>query len=1557
MAYINGNKPIVTNGLVYALDFGNPKSYTSGSNTARSMVFDPSGTTAVTSSAVVQYPTYTLTTPFFNNGILDFQGAEFIRRTGSFSILDPEKEFTIHIVSKVITAGNLFSINSTSGNLSTFVSQSNTTFGFNISAGDFSRTYPGLTTSSLQHVTYRYSSGSIDLFINGIPITASAVNQSLLTAVTTNALFINKDPNTSTFQTAFSGSVGQFYVYNRALTANEIYSNYLISAERYDFPTINKPYTQDENVYKYIQTSGITDQNTISAISTFVTGLKLNKLWDKIVGIYPFIGNTTGSQRINLKDPGVLNLTYSGSWSASNSGSFPISNTSYIQSPLGSGTTYPTINSQSFHTSVLSYDTPQTSSYIAGGVSGQGALGGTVTYANGKVIHTFTTEGSSSIVFTNPSITQVEVLVVGGGGGGGRHFTIGNRGGGGGGAGGLIFSSSFNVTPLSTLDVVVGAGGNGGTTGFPNCTGSNGQNSQFGTLVAFGGGGGGPAGVASGTGSNGGSGGGAGRPAPNSFASGGLGIPGQGNDGGIISDLNEGGGSGGGGAAGKGLYGGLTFSEGGPGLPISTSGMPVSYSAGGRSGYWFLDWSPTQINGLPNTGNGGWGNRGADAGKGGSGVVIVSYNLIPGGGPKTGIYLTETSVSGAINNETPAGITGSGTIGLLTISRTGSTSLIISKNNTTSSIASAASPKVSLNLPFGATNQADQISTITPYSIAYASIGAGLTTSEVSTYYNLVSQLQTNLKRQNTLLDTYTGSAAAYSLRRIGPSGYFGPAIRVRRDSDNTLRDIGFTSDGQLDTVGLLDFVGVTGSGFVNTWYDQSGNSRDASQVTTGSQPLVISSGVLLTLNSKPAIRFDGVNDNLNKGAFGFPTTNISIVKVNNRIGESSNGDSIGYSSSPLGGLININSSVISLDGRPSGGAYFVANSGLATTNNQILQLNVYDGSNMKSSANGNAFGTTAVSANPIIYANQTLIIGSVFPTSGYGNGNTQELVIWDVDQTTNRTAIESNINTNYKIYGSATASFDPDYSAFITATGITQPTQSAALETLVSDLKSYGLWSKIKAIYPMVTDKNNRFAYSQELDTGWNPVNTVVATNNVTAPDGTLTAERITETTSSITTYTVTNNGASAYTINGSDNPVLTLERGKTYQFNINASGHPFYIMTGSGAYTAGGQYDTGVTGQGTQVGTLTFVVPDAAPSTLAYVCQFHSSMGNTINVINNTDQHHIYQTIATGLVTGSEYVASIYGKFLNRPWLAMETNTGAKAWFNIQTGITGSLTGSNATITSVGSGWYRCALYFTSSVASGPQNIQYNLADANGNLSYAGVLGTGSYLWGAQFENGNVLGPYRATTSTGFTTGSMLDQMKFNLKSTSSFSGSFVGNWNPGYGGNKPDGVTGYMNTNYNPSSSGLLNSAHLSHYGTTNLGIGTIFALLGVKDGSTKQDISPSVLGGDSYNSINSTDVPIGTIYTRVDSFILSNRNSPIEFNNWYKNNKVSTVVRDSTSIPNGNIFISGRNNNGSLLFPDLNTKAFVTIGDGLTDYEAKALYWIVQKYQTTLGRQVY
>lgn len=46
---------------------------------------------------------------------------------------------------------------------------------------------------------------------------------------------------------------------------------------------------------------------------------------------------------------------------------------------------------------------------------------------------------------------------------------------------------------------------------------------------------------------------------------------------------------------------------------------------------------------------------------------------------------------------------------------------------------------------------------------------------------------------------------------------------------------------------------------------------------------------------------------------------------------------------------------------------------------------------------------------------------------------------------------------------------FDPDAQAFITAAGITNSTQQNAINQLVLSLKSYSIWTKMHAIYPMV--------------------------------------------------------------------------------------------------------------------------------------------------------------------------------------------------------------------------------------------------------------------------------------------------------------------------------------------------------------------------------------------------------------------------------------------------------------------------------------------------------
>jgi hypothetical protein len=49
------------------------------------------------------------------------------------------------------------------------------------------------------------------------------------------------------------------------------------------------------------------------------------------------------------------------------------------------------------------------------------------------------------------------------------------------------------------------------------------------------------------------------------------------------------------------------------------------------------------------------------------------------------------------------------------------------------------------------------------------------------------------------------------------------------------------------------------------------------------------------------------------------------------------------------------------------------------------------------------------------------------------------------------------------------TSSIDPDAQAFLNASGITDATITSAINTLVVDLKSYSIWTKMKALYPFV--------------------------------------------------------------------------------------------------------------------------------------------------------------------------------------------------------------------------------------------------------------------------------------------------------------------------------------------------------------------------------------------------------------------------------------------------------------------------------------------------------
>jgi hypothetical protein len=287
------------------------------------------------------------------------------------------------------------------------------------------------------------------------------------------------------------------------------------------------------------------------------------------------------------------------------------------------------------------------------------ATGGTITFANGKKIHTFTGSGTFQV---NVGSIEVDYLVVAGGGGGGVDNFTPLRFGSGGGAGGLrtnlpgvvdaasspLTGSPFFVSPGS-YTVTVGAGGAGGVAVAFQVAGLQGSPSSFDIITSTGGGGAaghnpGPTGPIAAPGTTGGSGGGGqpgtreGNTPPTS--------PPQGNPGGVSDAFS---GSGGGGAGARGFNAPSTGtgnpgpSEPGAGgigvrftqIPtsIGTPGpQPGTYFAGGGGG------APQNAaggsggggpgngtSGTTNTGGGGGGHRLATAGSGGSGIVIIAY--------------------------------------------------------------------------------------------------------------------------------------------------------------------------------------------------------------------------------------------------------------------------------------------------------------------------------------------------------------------------------------------------------------------------------------------------------------------------------------------------------------------------------------------------------------------------------------------------------------------------------------------------------------------------------------------------------------------------------------------------------------------------------------------------------------------------------------------------------------------------------------------------------------------------------------------------------------------
>jgi hypothetical protein len=244
--------------------------------------------------------------------------------------------------------------------------------------------------------------------------------------------------------------------------------------------------------------------------------------------------------------------------------------------------------------------------------------------------------------------------------------------------------------------------------------------------------------------------------------------------------------------------------------------------------------------------------------------------------------------------------------------------------------------------------------------------------------------------------------------------------MRIREDAGDTETDIGYDSNGDLDVAAIAAHCG-TANGYVTRWVDQSGNGNHADQPVGGTgsnafQPQIYNGTAVITENGKPAVDFDGTNDVLisptmtvtdgellqsavfvaDANAGGVVSCDSSPVRV---------AQTIVFESTSLLRLLTFNSSG-GIDNNVSATANATGTQTLATS--QILsgQGEVFvDGS-------GTLFGTFNVRTDAT-----TIQIAKATPFGSYFDGRVQEVLHWPSQQT-NRTGIETNIDTYYQIPG-----------------------------------------------------------------------------------------------------------------------------------------------------------------------------------------------------------------------------------------------------------------------------------------------------------------------------------------------------------------------------------------------------------------------------------------------------------------------------------------------------------------------------------------------------------
>jgi hypothetical protein len=509
-------------------------------------------------------------------------------------------------------------------------------------------------------------------------------------------------------------------------------------------------------------------------------------------------------------------------------------------------------------------------------------------------------------------------------------------------------------------------------------------------------------------------------------------------------------------------------------------------------------------------------------------------------------------------------------------------------------------------------------------------------------------------------------------------------------------------------------------------------------------------------------------------------------------------------------------------------------------------------------------------------------------------------------------------------------SSFDADAQLFITNAAITDTTQQNAVNNLVVNLKGYGIWAKMNAIYPFVggTAAQHKFNLKNPLDSdaayrltfggGWvhssngiqgNGTNTFANTflNYTTLNSGHLSLYSKTNIIETATSYDM---GAL-----GSVNTwqLLSLHTQNLRQFlgGFNSDSQPRAAMLDSSGL---------------------FVNNRTAAAAV-------NLWRNGVKLIQSTQA--VYLTPNLNIYVGASNVNSVANGFANKTFAFSAigdglTDTEAANYYTaVQTFQTtlGRQVGVPIVSDSDAQAFLNAA-------------VIEDLTQANAvNTLVTDLKGYG--IWTKM----KALYPFVGGTAA---------QHKFNLKNPldtdAAFRLVFNGGWTHSTNGALPNGVNGYADTFFNSSINGNLNDGFACTYLRTNSMADTC-DIGNYNNGNSAITIYSRTSTVNNVQLARWNDINDTTIVTTLDSrgFRYVNRPSST-IKKIGINSSITSSTASATSLINAKIFISALSFMNSPGQYSGRETAFSSIGDGLTDTEAANYYTAVQTFQTTLSRNV-